>query len=188
MKTMTLRFKTYVAAFFALAVAASLSASTMTLRLPDTQAGTGSTVNVPIEVAGAEKVGALQFDVIYDSSVLTAEGAKAGPLAENALIEVKTDKPGRLFIALVTTDGINGSGTVATASFKVIGAPGKSTPLEPAAAQAWEGITHREVLITPQAGKLTVTEPAFPWLWIVIGLAVVILLILIAWRRRRSGS
>lgn len=184
MKPITARFSPYALAFIVVVVAASLSASTMTLSLPQLQGASGSTINVPIDVAGAEKVGALQFEVLYDTSVLTAESARAGALATDALVEVKTDKPGRLFIALVTTNSISGSGTVATASFKVIGAPGAATPLEPTAAQAWEGITHREVLINPVIGQFTVIEPGFPWLWIVVGLAVLVILLLIVTRRK----
>ena len=171
----------FVAAFMTpvivLALGASMSPPPMTLRLPQIQRPAGDTVDVAIEVMGAEKVGALQFEVIYDSSVLTAASARAGALAGGAVIEVKTDKPGRLFIALVTTNGINGTGTVATATFKVIGAPGNVTPLEPFAAQAWEGLTHREVLITPVAGQLTVTKPRLLWIWIITGIAILLVLL-----------
>jgi hypothetical protein len=176
----------YFGAIPGVALVASLYAAAMTLRLPTVEGASGATVDVAIDVAGAEKVGALQFEVVYDPAVLTAESARAGALATDALIEVKTDRPGRLFIALVTTNSINGSGTVAIASFRVIGAPGKSTTLEPAAAQAWEGITHREVLVTPAPGRLTVTERPFPWLWILIGVAVVLLVAILLKRRSRT--
>ena len=169
------------------ALVASLSAATMTLRMPQVEGAAGSTVDVAIEVANAEKVGALQFEVVYDSSVLEAQSAKAGALASDSLIEVKTDKPGRLFIALVTTNGINGSGTVATASFRVIGEVGKTTSLEPAAAAAWEGITHREVLIAPVVGQMTVVGATFRWwLWVVVAAGILALLAL-AMRTRKKA-
>jgi len=168
------------------AFAVSVRAATMTLKLPQMEGATGSTVDVPIDVAGAEKVGALQFEIVYDSTVLEAEGATAGSLASDSLVEVKTDKPGRLFIALVTTNSINGSGTVATARFNVIGEVGKTTTLEPAAAAAWEGINHREVLITPVVGQITVTGAATKWwLWVAIAVGILALLALVV--RRRKG-
>jgi hypothetical protein len=170
----------------ALMLTASLSAQTMTLRVGALNAASGSTVNVPIDVAGASKVGALQFELLYNPELLTAETASAGALASNSLFDVKTDRPGRLFIALITTDGINGDGTVATASFKVTGMPGAMVSLTPDSALAWEGITHREVLVTPMAGVLTITGPGFPWLWILVALAVLLLLLLVFFFARRS--
>jgi hypothetical protein len=187
---MTIRHQSSIVSFLIVAVIASLSASAaMTLRLPQMEGAAGSTVDVAINVEGAEKIGALQFDVNYDSTVLTAESASPGALATGALIEVRTDKPGRLFIALVTTESISGNGTVVTAKFKVIGAPGKVTPLEPARAQAWDGNTQREVLIAPAAGQLTVIEQGLPWLWILAGIAVLlILLVVFIVARRRSRA
>ena len=102
MKTKTLSCL-FVLGLLTVACVVSLSAAAMTLKLPQMEGAAGSTVEVPIDVAGAEKVGALQFEIVYDSTVLEAQGAKAGSLASDSLVEAKTDKPGRLFIALVTT-------------------------------------------------------------------------------------
>jgi hypothetical protein len=171
-----------------LAITTSLSAQTMTLRVPAVAAASGATVDVPIEVAGASKVGALQFEIVYNPELLTAVTARAGALASNSLFDVKTDRPGRLDIGLITTDGVNGSGTLATASFKVTGRSGVTTSLTPGSARAWEGITHHEVLVTPVAGVLTITG-AFPWHWILIAVAVVALLLaFILWRRSKRDE
>jgi len=188
MKRLTIRTHACIAGILALVSATSLSAQTMTLRVPAVTGAAGSTVEVPIEVAGASKVGALQFELVYNPQLLTAETAKAGALASNSLFDVKTDRPGRLFIALITTEGVNGTGTVATASFKITGMKGQSTSLAPGSAQAWEGITHHEVLVTPVAGMLTITG-SFPWHWILIAVAVVALLLaFIIWRRSRRDE
>jgi len=185
MKTRTLACLCIIG-LIAVAYVASVSAAAMTLTLPQIEGAAGSTVAVPIEVAGAEKVGALQFEVVYDPAVLEAQGAQAGALASDSMVEVKTDKPGRLFIALITTNSISGSGTVATASFRVIGDTGKTTTLEPAAAAAWEGITHREVLITPVAGQVTVTAAAVRWWPLAVVSAVMLAVLVLAMRKKRA--
>src|ERR1043165_4681165 len=179
MKPLTILKCLCAAGLLALALPLSLFAQTMTLRLSEAKGASGSTLEVPIDVAGASKVGALQFELVYNQAILAAESARAGALASDSLIEVRRDIPGRLFIALITTSGINGNGTVATASFRVTGMPGQSTSLTPDSGKAWEGITHHEVLITPVSGVLTVTGPAFPWLWIVIALAILLILLII---------
>ena len=85
-------------------------------------------VNVPIHLAGAENIGSLEFVLTYDPSVLEVSGVEAGGLAQSALFDFGNRSPGRLWAGLIDSEGINGDGTIAVVSFKVVG-PGDSTSL-----------------------------------------------------------
>ena len=85
-------------------------------------------VNVPIHLTGAENIGSLEFVLTYDPSVLEVSGVEAGGLAQSALFDFGMRSPGRLWVGLIDSEGINGDGPIAVVSFKVVG-PGASTSL-----------------------------------------------------------
>ncbi len=99
--------------------------------LPPVQAPTPVAVpallDVPITVRGASNLGSLQLEVGFDPQVLELKGAKAGPLARNALVNSKSSAPGKVQIGLVTTSGISGDGAVITLTFNTTGKAGSSS-------------------------------------------------------------
>jgi hypothetical protein len=106
----------------------------------------GSTVTVPINVAGAPDIGAMTITLTYDSSLLSATGVSKGTITSDALliIEGTIDSSGgisdadnetmlnygaiigditdnRVNISMISTDGFSGDGVIATITFGVVG-------------------------------------------------------------------
>lgn len=97
---------------------------------PATQnAGVGNAgpSEIPVNLKGASNVGGLSFDLVYDPAVLEVTAVKAGTLAQNAIIDSNTKSPGHVIIGIVSSNGINGSGTVANVTFRSKATTGTST-------------------------------------------------------------
>lgn len=132
-------------------------ASSVTLRVGSVQAVPGGAADVPIQVQGASNIGAIQMVLVYDAAVLTPETVTRGPLAgSNALLDSNTQTPGRLALGLVTLDGLQGDGTLATVRFKVLGSAGQSSQLTLEKVEAWEKTSYAPVLVTTEPGQVTV--------------------------------
>jgi hypothetical protein len=187
------RFCNFVLCFFFTLLSEAALAASLTMRAPSLEATAGSSVDVPIDVAGASGIGALHLEVTYDPAVIKPDTVTRGALAGgNSLIDFNPDNPGRLIIGIATLDDIKGDGVLATARFKVVGEAGQSSPLGIERGEAWEGASRQSVLVKTEAGKLTV-KGGLPgwWLWILIGLLALILLLLlwfVVGRRRRKTA
>ena len=154
-----------------------------------------SDIAVPISLAGASAVGAIEFDLAYDANVCTATKIEKGALAANTMLESSVSKPGRVRIALVSQAGISGDGVLATVHFTAAASAGKSN-LAIEDARAWvvpkarEGMAGTQHLIDAQviaaSGTLAVTGQ-MPW-WIFGGAFIVLLLLLAAYRKTRRRA
>ena len=117
--------------------------------------------------------------------------ARGSLLGGDALLEFNADQPGRLAIAIVSLENIQGDGPIALARFSVEGEKGTSS-LELSQARAWEGESRFEALVNVEAGVLTIVGGVGLLLLIILiaAVAAVVLLISIAlWRRgRRRGA
>jgi len=166
-------------------------ASSVTVSVPSLEAKAGSMVDVPIQVVGAPGIGAMQMDLIYDPAVLTPETVTNGKeLGSNALLEFNKDTTGRLMMALVTLDAMQGDGTIASARFKVIGEKGQKSALTLENCRVWEGASHQDVVVNTEAGNLSVVgkDKSSFLLWIIIAVIVMILLlVLFIWRKRSAA-
>jgi hypothetical protein len=146
-------------------------------------------VDIPITLAGATNLGALELVLTYDPAILEAKSAERGALlGSNALVEYYANPSGRLAVTLVSQDGVTGDGPVVNARFLVKGQAGQKSALRLENVRAWDGKTHLDFLITTSAGEFTV---AGGWPWWLIALAIVLalvllLLIVVVFRRRRS--
>lgn len=177
-----------ILAVFLLLISQPVFAASVTLRAGTVEGATGSTVEIPIEVAGAAGLGALQWEVVFDPTVLSADTVTQGKQASKALVESRKDTPGRLFIALASSEDVNGDGPVAVAKFKVIGAQGQSSNLAIENANAWEGKTLRAVQVNPAAGKFTIGGLPWwlPWLLLALGILLLLLILILLLTRRRK--
>ncbi len=174
-----------------LATVLPVFAASVTFRVPTVQADAGGTVEVPIQAVGAPGLGAIHLELVYDPLILTADTVTRGSLAgNNALTDFNVGKPGRVVIGIVSLDAIKGDGPIATVRFKAIGAAGSTSSLTLENSKAWESSSHAEVLVTAEAGKVTVGG-GFPIWLIAIALFVFILLLLLIFflimRRRRPA-
>ncbi len=171
----------------------SASAASFALSVGSASAPPGGEASVPIQVRGANNVGAVQFEITYDSTLLTPLKVEAGSFIPNALVEFNTETPGRLAIGLVTVTPINGDGELVTARFKINGTQGQVIPLTLANAQAWDETTLLDILVNTEPGQITVASDMTPYYFLIaaaaalccLGLLVITLLIAF-WVKRRK--
>lgn len=88
--------------------------------------GEGS-IGVPIELKNADRVGAVAFTLLYDSTVLEVEGVEMRALARGATAGYNADTPGELFVSITNAPNISGNGTLVEVKFKVLDDAGSST-------------------------------------------------------------
>jgi len=120
-----------------------------------------STVQVPIRLDNASNVGSMNFVLTYNAQVLKLNKVDGGSLVSGALFTPNYKTPPQVRFGLATSDGINGSGTVAYIEFQVIGATGSSSPLTLSELDITD-ISGKTVTVTIQNGTVTVASEAGP--------------------------
>jgi hypothetical protein len=181
-----------IVAMFIMVTSAS-AAVAFTLSLGSTTAPPGGETNLPIQAHGATNVGAVQFEITYDDTLLTPLKVEASSLAPNALVEFNADTPGRLAIGVVTVAPINGDGPLVSVRFKVNATQGQVIPLTLENAQAWDETSLLDMLVTTEPGQITVASDQTVYYLLIgaaavlccLGLIVIILLIVWLVRRRK---
>jgi hypothetical protein len=147
-------------------VASALRASTITISLADVQAPRGQPVEVPVSIRGAQKLGALQADLIYDPAILEPQDLKVGSVSENITIGSNVLEPGRFRVVMNTSasESVTGDGILMVAVFEVKTHEGGTCGLELDRVRAWDNTapeaTPREMLVTLESGSFTVTTIA----------------------------
>jgi hypothetical protein len=164
-------------------------AASITVKAPSVKGAKGDEVKVPLTLSGDPGIGALQLELTYDAAVLQAVSATNGSLVSGALVEFKVPAPGRLRVALATTDKVGGNGQIVVARFKVLGKKGQKSPLTLENVRAWQGDLNRfDMKVTAQSGEFTVSAgSSFPW-WLILVLVLLLILAYVLWRRSRKGS
>ena len=176
-------------AMIMLVATTAASAAALRVSIASQEAEAGGSVDVPLTAEVPDAVGALQFDITFDPSVLSVEGVEAGSLlGGNALVEFGAEPAGTVAVAIASLDGVSGSGELVVLSFNVVGAAGDTTALEFSDARAWEGENHLEVLVDAQGGDVSVAESAgVPIIYVIAALVAVLLAIVAAAMLRRRG-
>jgi hypothetical protein len=168
------------------ALGASISVS-----IDDATGSPESKTEVPIDLAGASNVGAMDIVLTYDPSVLSASSVEKGELTKDSMLESNKSVPGIIAIAIADTRGINGDGSVAIIAFDVVGQLETTSPLTLEDVKANDVNTFTDILVTTTSGTFTITEKGVPLSPMMIGIiALVIILIAVgvifAVRRRRK--
>jgi hypothetical protein len=164
-------------------------AAAVGITVPNVKASSGSQVKVPITVAGAPAMGALQLVMTYDATVLEPQSATKGKLvSDNSSVETST-QPGRFAITLLTTDSINGDGEVLVAQFKVLGKKGAKSTLGLDRVAAWQGDVNRfDIKMAPTSGEFEVGGGGgFPW-WIIAVIVAAVVVAYFVMRRRQTPA
>ncbi|WP_202319694.1 cohesin domain-containing protein [Archaeoglobus neptunius] len=128
------------------------TASALTVKLPETTGGVGSTIEVAVEVEGAKNVGSMDIVISYDPSVVEVKSVGKGEL--NRGLISSNSKEGVVAISLADSRGINGDGAVALIEFKAL-KEGES-PLTIQSVKAYDVNTHVDIKVDRQDGKITV--------------------------------
>lgn len=93
-----------------LGIAAPLSvASAIELSIPDVEIRAGATINIPVRVADAKGLSALQMRLVFEASEFDLIEVVAGPILPNALVDFKMTK-GIAAIAFASSDQVAADG------------------------------------------------------------------------------
>lgn len=163
-------------------------AESVTVAAGSAKGAVGSTVKIPILIQGAQDLGALQMDLVFDPAVLEVESVEPGALL-SGLVDSNAVAPGRLRIAMATSQAVNGDGELLTISFKVLG--GGQTPLTPEMVEAWQAATSFSMMATTQAGSFTSDGGVFLMVALAalaVGILAILGLAFFMVRRKRSQS
>lgn len=97
--------------------------------LPNTGGGVGNVVTVPVNAANIQGLLAADLTITYDPLILSAQSATTGSLTAGWFIASNLNTPGEILISMGSPASVDGSGTLATIDFEVIGAPGSTSAL-----------------------------------------------------------
>ena len=128
---------------------------------------TTKSLELPVEVVSASNVGAIAFEIVYDSALLEVTDVKPDDLAEGATSGYNNDTPGRL---LVVVQGalINGDGTLVKVHFTLTEGTGSITlPLENL--QVLDASTSAAVPFQTVAGSVSAEDGSWVAPRIVVG-------------------
>jgi hypothetical protein len=168
-------------ALMGLLLIGTASAAAVMVTIPSGTVGTGAKATIPVTVAGASNLGAMDLTIAYDPSVLKFSRAELGGISTNGLVEGNEIQPGLAKISFADTKGISGDGTLLQVTFDVIGTNGASTTLN-GDAKAY-GLDLKDVPATTNGGTITVSQPKSGIETAVILLAIGIGMVFFARRR-----
>ena len=137
-------------------VSITLSVAEVGTGLADVQTNPGQQVVMRITAAGTESMAGIQFDLVYDSTVLSVDSVVQ---VDSGFFEANATQPGVITIvtASATASGVSPI-DIADITFEVIGGPGDSTTLSFAEAKAFDGsIPPDPIPVTPAAGSINTT-------------------------------
>ncbi len=98
------------------------------IRMPQLTGSAGETVTLPIFIEGRNDVYAADFDLTYDSTVLTVLAIEQG--AANSLVAENLDKPDKIKLALINADGlVNAQSEIAKLKIRIEKELADATPL-----------------------------------------------------------
>jgi len=149
--------------------------ATVAIYLPAGTVPVGSETKLPINIrTGGTEIGALQFDLVYDSALLEAVKVDAAG-GVSGLTDFHVTGPGRVRVAFASSEPLR-EGEVFVATVRGLAEGQSSLRIENA--RAWERANSFETTVTAEPGTVTVGTP-FPFAVIagLVGLVVILLLI-----------
>ncbi|MFA5399847.1 MAG: cohesin domain-containing protein [Dehalococcoidia bacterium] len=125
------------------------------IKLPRKAASTSGQLKVPINAVNAGNLGSLEFELVYDPAIVQAEGVTKGDLADNAMLDFSLSRTGRIWVALVDSNGLNGNGSLAVISFHRVGSGQTAATLKLENVIAHDAINLVDIITSTTAGSLT---------------------------------
>jgi len=138
-------------------VGGSLENITVTLSAPATTVPYGHAVSIPINCSAPVRVGAMDFVLHYDPTILTYGNTTTGPLSAGSILAANGSEQGKVKISLASTDGFSNSGTVAFVTFSVWGRYNALSPLLISDATVYEHGTELPVPVATVPGSVVVS-------------------------------
>lgn len=176
----------------------SARAASVDIAVGKTQAKPGEDISIPVSLKAASKMAAMQMDLVYDPAVLEAGKIDNGPLlADNCLLESNTSQSGRIRLALISKDGINGDGVLFSSKFKVRGAAGAKCALTLENVRVWavpkvhenmSGMQHLvDVKANTEPGEVAVISGLPRWIIPAAAIAVVLVVLVMVRLRKKTA-
>ena len=153
-------------------------AYSISVTLPvETTVQTGSEHTIPISIIGAQDLGALQFELVFNEDILEVVDVARGSGVPPVLIDYHIIAPGLLRFALAGSEPIEGDARI---ELRVLGLAEGSGTIELIDPKAWALGTGFELLVESTPGMVTVTA-GLPFSGIlIIAAALLLLVVLIA--------
>ena len=127
--------------------------------LPEAAGTTGEQVTMSVTADGTEDVAGIQFDIEYDSSVVTVDGVAEGQLPAGHIFVVNPTKPGVVTIAVAGATATDASSLlVAAITFDLIGSPGDTTTLSFTNVSA-STASLLSIPVEPAHGRISIISP-----------------------------
>lgn len=102
----------------------------MTLQAAERYVTASETVLVPFWIVNANNLANLNFEIAYDPAVIQLAGDPVkGNLLDNALFSANAKNSGKVLVGLAQTQALQGTGTVLSVPFRVVGKPGDISSL-----------------------------------------------------------
>ncbi|NQT72095.1 MAG: hypothetical protein HQ553_04915 [Chloroflexi bacterium] len=89
----------------------------------------GGTVTVPVRLVNVRNIGSLNFNVTYDSSVISIDRIDKGSLLSGISFVANPNETGIIRFGFATESGVSGTGPIGYIVCKAVGSAGSSTPL-----------------------------------------------------------
>jgi hypothetical protein len=185
---MIARARAVVVVLITVFAGAGTSSAQITLAVGHGIGDQGSEIEIPILVRDAQELGPVQFELLYDPSVIEGLDVVAGSMF-NGMVDSLVIEPGQMNVVMITSGAMSGDGELVRARFRIEGGAGSSSILTLKNVLAFEAIRLTDVLVDTEDGSLTVSGTPFPLLAL-LALVVLLLLAGIVWRllRRRARS
>jgi len=161
----TRRYKFFLVITLLITLGQTASAATIALKVESIK-GSGASVEVPIAMSESGGLGALQFDLTYDPTIVNPKSVENGIAMINGMVEFKVKSPGLLGIAFISSEPVYGSGELLKVRFKPVAKKAGNTILTITEESAWDFENNLEMLVTTEDGflswapELPKTEPA----------------------------
>ena len=165
-------------------MAQAVSAATLSLKVASVD-GNGPSIDLPVMALKCEGMGALQFVLTYDETVFEAESAEVGSGLSNGMVEFDIQTPGKIGIALVSSEPIIVAGELVKVRFKLLSPTGGRSDVKIAREIAWTYDKGLEMLVETEAGSVSISPSLanlIPKDWkmpIIIGAIVLFVIIFI---------
>jgi hypothetical protein len=156
--------------------------ASVTVVLPHASGAPNVEIKVPVLVKGAQGLGPLQMDLLFDSTHLKFVKAAEGTGFGVGLFDFNLLEPGRLRLVMTGDPNkpIQGDGELFAVTLQVAGSASGQSPLTAEKVRAWEQTLDAfEMRVTVEPGSVTIASPGIP-IWLLATGATGFLLLLFA--------
>ena len=103
----------------------------------------------------ADRMGSLEFWLVFDPAALELQTVESGDLGSNALMKTSTPTPGRMWAGIADHEGISGSGSVVTVTFSLSTAAATPVVVHLEEVEAFHADTLLDIPLEAVPGSLT---------------------------------